>query len=50
MQLMHRLGFVDIVDGDGAPGHLIPSSRAAFWLPLAGSVLMSGGVALWLFS
>lgn len=42
MQTLARLGFTRT---DGAP-----HARAAFWVPLAGSALTSGGVALWLFS
>jgi hypothetical protein len=42
MQLMHRLGFV--------AGNGLPTRRAAFFAPLAGALLTSGGLALWLFS
>ena len=56
MQLLHRLGFVAPTHHDrragspaGAPTYA-PTDRAAFWLPLAGAVLTSTGVALWLFS
>ncbi len=42
MDLMHRLG---LMSGDG-----LPTRRGALWAPLLGSMLTSGGVALWLFS
>lgn len=42
MQTLARLGFTR---SDGSP-----PARTTFWVPLAGSVLTSGGVALWLFS
>lgn len=42
MQTLQRLGFM------GTDG--VPTARAAFWVPLAGSLVLSGGVALWLFS
>lgn len=42
MRLIHRLG---LTTRDGRP-----SDRAVFWGPLAGSLLASTGMALWLFS
>ncbi len=42
MQTLARLGFMS-TDG-------VPTPRAAFWVPLLGSMLTTGGVALWLFS
>ncbi|CAN5631245.1 hypothetical protein BH24ACT15_BH24ACT15_11160 [soil metagenome] len=41
MDLMRRIGFVA---HDGRP-----TRRAALWAPIAGSLLTSTGVALWLF-
>lgn len=56
MQLLHRLGFAAPTDTDrrtgppaGAPTGR-PTDGIAFWLPLAGAMLTSTGVALWLFS
>ncbi len=42
MRLMHRLGFLADTG--------LPTRRGAVMAPLAGSLLTSGGVALWLFS
>ncbi len=42
MHLMYRLG---LLAGNG-----LPTRRGAVLAPLAGSLLTSGGVALWLFS
>lgn len=41
MRTLDRLGLLE----DG-----MPTPRAALVAPLAGSLLISGGVALWLFS
>lgn len=41
MKTLTRLGLVR---------HGVPTPRAAVLAPIAGSLLISGGVALWLFS